>query len=312
MGFARSWLAVAFVFALALGSAAGCTGAMSTGSAGDGSSAVASVAASKTLEPGVVVYQSAVKRAGATVRIWLYMPEGATGKVPAVLIGPAGSPLIYGMRLSEGDREEHLPWVRAGYAVIAYDIEGSVAEDATDEQVLSAVEQFRDAQFGVADAKLALEFALARESSIDPKRVAVVGHSSAAGLALLVAANESRVAACVAFAPATDASEALDAQAMSSFSQAIPGFDAIMRDGSARNAVGKVTCPVFLFHANDDETVPKKSFDAFAQVLESTNKRVSVDTVGTGGHYDSMLDQGIPAAINWTDELFGRAMPGGQ
>jgi hypothetical protein len=38
-------------------------------------------------------------------RGWLHLPEDAAGdKLPVVLIGPAGSTLIDGMSLSEGDK----------------------------------------------------------------------------------------------------------------------------------------------------------------------------------------------------------------
>lgn len=298
--------------ALVMGLVAGCAGGGSEVSAETGESTGAASAELRVLEPGVGVYESTEERAGTTVRVWLYVPEGAEGALPAVLIGPAGSPLIYGMGLSEGDRAEHIPWVKAGYVVIAYDIEGAVGDGASDEDVLRAVAQFRDSGYGVADASLALDVALARPGLVDPTRIAAVGHSSAAGLALLVAARDERIAACVAFAPATDVSENLGAQATEYLSGAVPEFDAFLHDASARNAVDGITRPVFLFHADDDEIVTADSFDSFAEALESVNSQVSVHTVSTGGHYDSMVEQGIPAAIEWADSLWEVEAPNGE
>lgn len=301
--------------ALVLGLLPGCAGSGSSEGDGAGQSTGGGTTTRRVLEPGVVVYESTAERAGATVQVWLYVPEGATGGLPAVLIGPAGSPQIHGMALAEGDRAEHLPWVEAGYVVIAYDIEGSVGDGASDEELVSAVERFRDADYGVADASLALDVALARPGLVDPTRVVTVGHSSAAGLAILVAARDERVAACVAFAPAADISERLGAEWMAYLSDAVPDFDTFVRDASARSVVDTITRPVFLFHADDDQNVPADSFDSFdsfAGALSSANGQVSVHTVSTGGHYDSMVEQGIPLAIAWTDELFGMERPSGE
>src|SRR5947209_13976462 len=67
----------------------------------------------RPIESGVVVHQVDV----GLNPIWVYLPakQAAAGTLPCVLIAPAGTPLIFGINLNEGDRPEHLPYVRAGF-----------------------------------------------------------------------------------------------------------------------------------------------------------------------------------------------------
>src|SRR5262245_35182109 len=59
-------------------------------------------------------------------QVWIYLPMGASTNTPlaCVLVPPAGTPLFHGGRLSEEDRAEHLPYVTAGFAVVAFDLSG--------------------------------------------------------------------------------------------------------------------------------------------------------------------------------------------
>src|SRR5579872_2080057 len=111
----------------------------------------------RTLQPGISFAEVTLPRPDKkTARLWIYLPSPArAGKLPAIVIAPAGTPLTCGIRLQEGDRSEHLPYVRAGYAVIAYDIDG--APDRNDvASIRTALREFRAAEGGVANAKAAI------------------------------------------------------------------------------------------------------------------------------------------------------------
>ena len=71
---------------------------------------------------------SARRRSSAArpMRVWYYEPEKAAGKLPLVLVPPAGSTLFVGMNLGDGDRAEHYPYVQAGFAVASFEIDGHV------------------------------------------------------------------------------------------------------------------------------------------------------------------------------------------
>ncbi len=57
--------------------------------------------------------------AGANSRFWIYLPEKQVppASLPCILICGAGSTMLSGMKLGDGDEPEHLPYVQAGFAV---------------------------------------------------------------------------------------------------------------------------------------------------------------------------------------------------
>lgn len=154
----------------------------------------------RRLKPGILVHEVKVKGREQSIKLWIYLPERtpAGKKLPCVLIAPAGSPLFHGMTLGEGDRPEHLPYMQAGLAVVAYEIEGAVSPAARTPELVKAAGVFRRAEAGLFDTRKALDYALARVPAIDPKRIYTAGHSSAGTLSLLVAQHEPRIAACIA------------------------------------------------------------------------------------------------------------------
>src|SRR5262245_43535413 len=80
------------------------------------------------LEPGITMHEVTLRSRNGSSRIWIYLPEEPTGrKLPCVLIAPAGSRLFHGMSLGQGSVAEHLPYVRAGFVVVAYDIDGDTS-----------------------------------------------------------------------------------------------------------------------------------------------------------------------------------------
>ena len=111
------------------------------------------------------------------------------------------------MKLADGDVAEHLPYARAGYAVLAFDVDGMLAnrQNPTPEAIFEAAGRFQAAQAGLVNAHIALEYVLAKVPEVDPKRITVAGHSSAGTLAVLFAEHEPRLRSCLAYAPVDDA-----------------------------------------------------------------------------------------------------------
>jgi hypothetical protein len=89
-------------------------------------------AAGAEIEPGVLFSEVSIQpgsaagqsQPGHRGKFWLYLPKGQhpAGSLPCILIAGAGSNLITGMDLGDGDRREHLPYARAGFAVLAYEL----------------------------------------------------------------------------------------------------------------------------------------------------------------------------------------------
>ncbi|MGH7171022.1 MAG: alpha/beta hydrolase family protein [Gemmataceae bacterium] len=255
---------------------------------------------SRLIQPGIQFREATLRRGALPMRVWYYQPENATGQLALVLVPPAGSTLFAGMALSDGDRLEHYPYVRAGFAVASFDIDGHVPNQqrTSDAIVLKGASEFRDAQAGLANTKTTLDFLLAKVPNIDPKRIYIAGHSSAATLALLAAEHEPRIKACAAYAAATDVESRL-AQVIPSLDNALPGYREFLRFSSPKTNVQQLKCPVFLFHARDDRNVPLRDATDFAARLKKTNAQVTLVITPSGGHYDSMIHVGIPKGIAW-------------
>lgn len=54
-----------------------------------------------------------------------------------------------------------------------------------------------------------------------------------------------------------------------------------------------------LADADDDDVAPLDRLSAYVDKLKKRNKRVQFITVASGGHYDPMIEAGIPGAIQW-------------
>ncbi len=271
----------------------------------EGTTVFPDLPASVELQKGVYFQEATVTRNDVPMKVWIYLPEKAPkGKLPCVLIAPAGTPLIFGMALSEGDRMEHLPYVKAGFAVVSYELDGNIPnqQSATDAQIVAAANAFKNARAGQANAKAALDFALEKVPVIDPERIYTAGHSSAGTLALLVAGDDPRIKACVAYAPCTNVPRRL-AQGIPSLTAQIPGFADYVKDSSPLTHAAKIKCPVFLFHARDDQNVMLSESQEYSNELKKTNSQVTFAVVNNGGHSESMIKQGIPQAIAWLKKL---------
>lgn len=233
-------------------------------------------------------------------RLWLYVPCDRAPHA-LVVVPPAGSNLISGMSLSEGDRPEHLPYARAGFAVVSFDIAGALESDEP-EALYDAIVAFVRDRAGLHSARAALDWALAELPSLDSERIYAAGHSSAATLVLLLGATEERLRAVAAFAPVTD----LEAH----FAEVLPELEPVFtRIREFVHAISPIqhapilaSMPVFLFHGLDDEIASPRESEALFQAMTGRNAR-SVHVTTRGDHYQPMIDEGIPRAIAWLKAL---------
>ena len=261
-----------------------------------------------TVEPGVVLDISTIRDAPAPPHdVWIYRPDPMPeGKVGLVVIPPAGGNMITAPGLGKGDTPEHVPYVRAGFVVVSFRMQGELPSEPTDSQFADAVLAFRSGKAGVDDAKSALSFALGEINAIDPARIYAAGHSSAATLALLFAANDSRVQGVAAFAPVSDVVNHVGLELVEALEELSPGYLEFMKWSSPVNHVDKLAASVFLFHAKDDQVVPYDSSVIFSESLRVAHVNLQFHDVATGDHYDSMINAGIPAALRWMKKLPNR------
>ena len=240
-------------------------------------------------------------------RVYLPATQYAPGSIPCVLLAPAGTNMLHGNPLDAGDyHDEALPYSEAGMAVVCYSLDGEMTAEPTDGDqayglaLATAYRQFTAAKAGVVNGRNALEFALTRMPQVDPKRIYTAGHSSAATVSLLMAANEDRLAGAIAYAPVTDLNirigEIADEPSVRSI---LPGIRTYLRTGSPITYADRFKCPLFVFHARDDSNEPFQNTEAFVTKLKESTAKVDFAVVNSGDHYDSMIQAGIPQAIQW-------------
>lgn len=248
------------------------------------------------IEPGIAFREIVQEQQ----RIWLYTPCSQELR-GLVLVPPAGSNLLTGMSLGEGDRPEHLPYARAGYAVVSFDIAGPL-ESESDEAFYYAVVAFMRDEGGITSATRALDRALAEIPGISEDQIYAAGHSSAGTLVLLFAAHEERIRAVVAHAPVANV-YARFADAVPNFEAGIPGYGEFLQAISPISHVATLqTKPVFLFHALGDRAVAPQETQALLDAMPHRHPR-TIRVTTQGDHYEPMLREGIPQAIDWLETL---------
>lgn len=248
---------------------------------------------------------------GMRMKMRVYLPPGEhqPGSLGCMLVAPAGTPLLYGNDMdNDSYHAETLPYVQAGYAVVFYSIDGPVrnSKTASNAEIAAAYKKFKAAQAGVVNGRNALEFVKAKLPQVDPQRIYSAGHSSAGVLSLLLAAHEPRIAGCIAYAPATDVETRLaDAIKDRTYRQLLPGLKEFLHESSPTNHVDKFDCPLFVQHARDDRNEPFRTTEQFVSKLRAAKKNVTFSVSFRGGHYQSMVREGIPRAIAWLKNLPG-------
>lgn len=265
------------------------------------------------VEDGIIVHKIRLNIDDDSSDVWIYLPEKQTKeKLPVVLITAAGSYLWNGTSIDEGDQPEHLPYVRAGYAVIAYETPGDLKDvdlkKITGEQLGKAVVDFKNSKAGLIQEQNALNYALEKLPEIDSERIYIAGHSSAATHSLLVAANESRVKAAIAYAPATDLEKDL-VKIIKPFNNDFPGFADFIQQSSPKNNISKIKIPVFIFQAVNDSVIHFEDTKNFADELQKNNPNVTFLSTDKGDHYDSMIREGIPKGLEWLNKIAFNSKP---
>lgn len=274
------------------------------GQASESTQALPELGKGQRLEPGIMFHEVILPGKGAANKLWVYLPEAQPQrKIPCVLIAPAGSRLFHGNTLGVGDRPEHLPYIRAGFAVVAYEVDGPLVDNASDEAIFMAARDFKNAEAGLVNARAALDYALAKIPQIDSSRIYTAGHSSAGTTSLLVAERESRVSACVAYAPVSNVEKFLGEKVIDSLSSVMPDYREFLQRASPHLGAKNLRCPLFLFHAEDDENVAIAESAEFAKQVSRYNAAVTFVRAAKGGHYNAMLNEGIPKAISWLKAL---------
>ena len=231
----------------------------------------------------------------------LLLPEGQhrPKSLPCILHTGAGTTLLHGVEMEGvGNPPEYLPYVKAGYAVLLYDMDGpSYGDDDMNE----AFQAFKASRAGLVNARNAIEYLIAKAPEVNPSQIYASGHSSAASHALLLAEHEPRLAGVIAYAPAVDLPKWFGPR-LGVLRLLLPGVTDFVTQSSPSTHIARLKCPTLLFQAEDDTTCDIGETRIFADQLRAQGTDVTFIAVPTGGHYEAMVNEGLPAGVRWMQE----------
>ena len=175
---------------------------------------------------------------GTTLRGWLYLPEGATRRCPAVVMAHGFSAL---KEMGLDDYAE--VFAAAGLACLVYDQRNFGASDGTPRYEIDPIAQMRDYRHAITYAE--------SRSEIAPDCIGIWGTSYSGGLVLMVAALDRRVRCVVSQVPFISGFE--------SFTRLLP-LDQhaayLTRLASERRAIARGATPTVVEICTDDPGKP--------------------------------------------------------
>jgi dienelactone hydrolase len=238
--------------------------------------------------------------------VWAYLPNvGRQAKLPAVFIPASGSSMLSGAPLSLTSRTEHLPFVQAGYVVIAYSLSGWVDPKGKTESpaTIQAYTQFVSSKAGIENLKTVKELALNLFPFITRHQLFLAGYDSGASHVLVAGAHVKGFKAIAALSPYTDLTAYFKQGATVPDTSLYPNFDQFLSDYDPLQYCDVLITPTLLFQAEDDASWPWRTTELYAKRLRKSNAHMKWIHVPSGGHYDAVLEHGIPATISWFDRL---------
>ena len=240
---------------------------------------------------------------GSAGKLFVYLPAGnhQPESLPCVFCAPEGGTLLSGVSLTERDRGEHLAWVEAGFAVVAYEQDGPLSSQGrliVREELCAAYPKFAAAQAGLVNARNAIEYTLSRVFEVDRKRLYAAGFGSAGTMALLLAAHEPRLRGCAAINPMPDPAE--DATACSMVRDWLDksAMEFLRRSSPATHA-RRVQCPVYIFHDANDMWHDIERSKVLAAKLQGLGKNVTLDIGGGAMPFGRGMAGGMATVIRW-------------
>lgn len=226
--------------------------------------------------------------------------------LPAV--GAAPAPAVVLLHGWGGNVETLLPLApplqQAGFALLLVDAR---CHGRSDQDSFASMPRFAE------DLEHAVDW-LQQQDSVDPGRVAVLGHSVGAGAALLAASRRADIAAAVSVAAFAHPREVMRRLLASKHIPYLPFGWYILRyvqyvighrfdDIAPLTTIGRVRCPTLLIHGAEDTTVPV----AEAQAIYAARGDGPVELKIVPGSHDDYGDIGQEAAylVAFLDDNLG-------
>jgi dienelactone hydrolase len=264
-------------------------------------------------DPEVMVYQVAFPRGTHASRFLVFLPtKSAKPKLPCVFVAPSATAPLYGQTIDEETVVywHYVNYARAGYAVIAYDIDGYIDQidrinettlvTQPDKLVIDSLKAYKASDAGVLNAKLAIDYAVARIPQIDPDAMYTVGAGAGGTTSLMVAATDQRIKAAIAYSPTTDVSKQYSSL-VETISKAVPGYKDFIDRSSPHRNIEKMNKPIFIFHDDRSTKTSLEDTTNFVELVKKKNPSISLshdqDKEFLSG--DDMTSTSINQAIEW-------------
>jgi hypothetical protein len=260
----------------------------------------------------VTEYQVAFHRGTHMSGFMIYLPTHPTKqKLPCIFVAPSGTTPLYGQRLEPMNRPEYIHYVEAGYAVIAYDVDGvipdmSAANEAPllrnpDKIVTDRLKSYKAADGGILNTKLAIDYAIARMPQIDPNAIYTAGSGSGGTIALMAAATDQRIKGAIAFTPVTDISKKFP-HLIENISKVVSRYpEAIERFSPYQNTT-KIAKPLFIFQDDGSTINSVEDTNSFVELVSKSNPSVTFFHAPVVPSFRSDIPPtGIQQAIEWLD-----------
>ena len=260
---------------------------------------------------GILWQRVEIPRSGSSpLKLNVFMPKGshADKSLPVVFEAPAGTPLLHGASIEiPQPATEYLPFTDAGMITVSFEIDGPMVGDLSPEdgeiywqKLNEAFQKFLAADAGVENGKMAIDFVLDKLPMADPKRLITWGHSSAATLSLLLASKDPRISRCIAMAPCTNLNPRLgELLKEPGIVRRLPNLKNYLVAGSPLTHIASLKCPVFIAHAKNDDNEPFTQTKTYVNAFQKAGGKITFLEFEREGHYQPLLDAGIPKAIDW-------------
>ncbi|WP_310489482.1 hypothetical protein, partial [Chamaesiphon sp. VAR_69_metabat_338] len=233
----------------------------------------------------VIEYQVVFNRGTHMSGFFIYIPtHPAKSKIPCIFVAPSGTTPLYGQKLEPMRREEYIEYIKAGYAVMAYDVDGAIQDmsKANEEPLLRdpdkivtyRLKEHKASDGGVLNTKLAIDYAIARIPQIDPNAIYTGGTGSGGTIALMAAAADNRVKGAIVFNPVTDIPKKFP-RLIENISKVVTRYpEAIERFSPYQNAL-KINKPLFIFQDDISTMNSAEDTNSFIELVSKSNSAVT-------------------------------------
>ncbi|TWT82279.1 Alpha/beta hydrolase family protein [Planctomycetes bacterium CA13] len=225
-------------------------------------------------------------------------------KLPCLVYTPAGSPLFAGMQLTQQDEMQMLPYVQMGFAVVCYETDGgaqALTPQTPPKEMAELARKYVASKAGLVNARNAITWALRCFEEIDKTKMYAIGHSSGGKQALLLAAHDTRIRGCVAFAPACKMDSSIGRLIRSWPVEDPDQLVTEVRRSVPMSHSDRIQVPCLLIHSHNDRIVRSSEVQRMGQAIGSESEITEVDSED---HFD-IPQVGFVTAAKWLQKHTG-------